>query len=200
MNCGYIHSAHGCSPHLAWSFCTEVLFTHYYRKTQRKQRSDNDPSGRPPKGRTFRERVVKVTGCSCLDNCEQSESEYDDIAMGQFTRGEDPSRFHDESWQKPEEAVMTAKRAKTSTPHGTVVRGPYAPAPTLPTSPSLTPMSSVMPTPDSEVEAMSHRTASCSVNQPLSSVRYPQVERFAFTPVPVGAPAKDSPASLNSSV
>ena len=147
MNCGYIHSAHGCSPHLAWSFCTEVLFTHYYRKTQRKQRSDNDPSGRPPKGRTFRERVMKVTGCSYLDTCEQSESECDDIAMGQFTRGEDPSRFHDENWQK-QEGVVTVKRAKTSTPHGTVVRGPYAPSSPLPTSPSLTPMSSVMPTPD----------------------------------------------------
>ena len=34
MNCGYIHSVHGCSPQLAWSFCTEVLFTRHYRSAQ----------------------------------------------------------------------------------------------------------------------------------------------------------------------
>ena len=68
MNCGYIHSAHGCSQHLAWSFCTEVLFTHYYRKMQRKQQSDNDPSGHPRNRRTLRECVMSAACCSCLDS------------------------------------------------------------------------------------------------------------------------------------
>ena len=39
MNCGYIHRAHGCSPHLAWSFCTEVLFTHTLSKGPTKTQS-----------------------------------------------------------------------------------------------------------------------------------------------------------------
>ncbi len=52
MNCSYIHSVHGCSAKLAWSFCTEVFFTRNYRREQRQQgatseRSDNDPSSHP---------------------------------------------------------------------------------------------------------------------------------------------------------
>ena len=49
MNCSYIHSVHGCSAQLAWSFCTEVFFTRLYRKDQRStaERSDNDPSDKP---------------------------------------------------------------------------------------------------------------------------------------------------------
>ena len=49
MNCSYIHSVHGCSAQLAWSFCTEVFFTRIYRREQRSaaERSDNDPSNRP---------------------------------------------------------------------------------------------------------------------------------------------------------
>ena len=35
MNCSYIHSVHGCSPQLAWSFCTEVFFTRNYRREQK---------------------------------------------------------------------------------------------------------------------------------------------------------------------
>ena len=51
MNCSYIHSVHGCSAQLAWSFCTEVFFTRLYRREQRQgpdsERSDNDPSSGP---------------------------------------------------------------------------------------------------------------------------------------------------------
>ena len=50
MNCSYIHSVHGCSAHLAWSFCTEVFFTRLYRRDQNQsgsERSDNDPSSQP---------------------------------------------------------------------------------------------------------------------------------------------------------
>ena len=50
MNCSYIHSVHGCSAHLAWSFCTEVFFTRLYQRDQRQpdpERADNDPSSRP---------------------------------------------------------------------------------------------------------------------------------------------------------
>ena len=104
MNCGYIHGGHGCSPHLAWSFCTEVLFTHYYRRTLRQERpsrSDNDPSGCSRKRQTFCQRVTSIASCSCLDPCLPSDSD-DDIPGGHFSRGEDPSHFHDESWQRQE--------------------------------------------------------------------------------------------------
>ena len=49
MNCSCIHSVHGCSAQLDWSFCTEVFFTRIYRKEQRSsaERSDNDPSSKP---------------------------------------------------------------------------------------------------------------------------------------------------------
>ena len=60
MNCSYIHSVHGCSAKLAWSFCTEVFFTRNYRCEQRQQgavseRSDNDPSNKPKS--TIRDRI-----------------------------------------------------------------------------------------------------------------------------------------------
>ena len=57
MNCSYIHSVHGCSAQLAWSFCTEVFFTRIYRKEQRSaaERSDNDPSSKP--NPTIRNRI-----------------------------------------------------------------------------------------------------------------------------------------------
>ena len=49
MNCSYIHSVHGCSAQLAWSFCTEVFFTRLYRREQKSsaERSDNDPTSKP---------------------------------------------------------------------------------------------------------------------------------------------------------
>ena len=57
MNCSYIHSVHGCSAQLAWSFCTEVFFTRIYRKEQRSaaESSDNDPSNKP--NPTIRNRI-----------------------------------------------------------------------------------------------------------------------------------------------
>ena len=77
-----------------------------------------------------------------------------------------------------------------------MARAPYPPPP------MVTPMASVMPTPDSEAETMSNKTGLTlsSTGQPISNVRYPNVECFAFTPVPIGAPAQKNPASLNSSV
>ena len=76
MNCGFIYSAHGCSPHLAWSFCTEVLFTLHYNKLQRQRkanvapgRSDTDPSERPLKRRqTIMESIKNVLNCGCIDD------------------------------------------------------------------------------------------------------------------------------------
>ena len=82
------------------------------------------------------------------------------------------------------EVVVTSRRARTtSAPHGTLNRAP----PPYPTPSGVTPMSSVMPTTDSEAEMTSERTNLNvdPVGQPLSSARYPNIERFAFTPVPV---------------
>ena len=71
MNCSYIHSAHGCSAKLAWSFCTEVVFTRNYRREQRQQgatseRSDNDPSNQPKP--TMRDRMRSFASCECMDS------------------------------------------------------------------------------------------------------------------------------------
>ena len=98
MNCGYIHSAHGCSPKLAWSFCTEVLFTHHYRKVQRRQRpstangrSDNDPTERPRKRRrTIQEKFKNVFSGNCLDDPRPSDSdeELPNSPAGQASRQE----------------------------------------------------------------------------------------------------------------
>ena len=57
MNCSYIHSVHGCSAQLAWSFCTEVFFTRIYRKEQKSaaEKPDNDPSTNP--NPTIRNRI-----------------------------------------------------------------------------------------------------------------------------------------------
>ena len=97
-NCGYIHSAHGCSPKLAWSFCTEVLFTHHYQKVQRRQRpstangrSDNDPTERPRKRRrTIQEKFKNVYSCKCLDDLRPSDSdeELQNSPAGQASRQE----------------------------------------------------------------------------------------------------------------
>ena len=98
MNCGYIHSAHGCSPKLAWSFCTEVLFTHHYRKVQCRQRpfaatgrSDNNPTERPRKRRgTLLEKFKNAISCGCLDDLRPSDSneELPHSPAGQASRQE----------------------------------------------------------------------------------------------------------------
>ena len=98
MNCSYIHSAHCCSPKLAWSFCTEVLFTHHYRKVQRRQRPstangrlDNDPTEHPRKRRqTIHEKVKNVFSCKCLDDLRPSDSDEElrNSPAGQASRQE----------------------------------------------------------------------------------------------------------------
>ena len=180
---------HTWRGHFARKCCSPIIIG----KLNANSDPDNDPSGRSRRKRTFREQVINVAGCSCLDPCQPSDSDHD-IASGRFTRGEDPCHF-DDVCQRHDE-VVTAKRARTSTLHGTITRAPYPPPP------MVTPMASVMPTPDSEAETMSNKTGLTlsSTRQPISTVRYPNVERFAFTPVPVGAPAQDNPALLNSSV
>ena len=83
MNCGYVHSAHGCSPHLA-VVILQVLFTHHYRKSQRRcrpnivsGRSDNDPSERPLKRRqTVPESIKNVLSYGCLDDLQPSDSDH----------------------------------------------------------------------------------------------------------------------------
>ena len=202
MNCDYIHGAHGCSPQLAWSFCTEVLFTHHYRKSQRRQqavesgRSDNDPSGRPRKRRTIREHVMSVASCSCLDPCQPSDS--DDNIPGVRLAWGDTSRFTNDACQGDEsrqsEVVVSSRRAKTtSTPYGTLNRAP----PPYTTPSGVTSMSSFMPTPNSEAETTSKRTNLNvdPVGQPLGSASYPDIERFAFTLMTVGAHIQDNTLS-----
>ena len=81
MNCGYIHRAHGCSPQLAWSFCTEVLFTHHYQKVQLRRktasgRTDTDHTESPiKKRRTMGENIKRVLSCGCIDDLRPSDSD-----------------------------------------------------------------------------------------------------------------------------
>ena len=173
MNCVYIHGAHGCSPQLAWSFCMEVLFTHHYRKSQHQQQaaesgwSDNDPSGHSCKRRTICEYVMSITSCSCLNPCQLSDSD-EDIPEARAAR-EETNRFPEDSWPRLEARVVTAQRARSAlTPYGTLNRAspPYA------TPMGVTPMASVMPTPDSETGTTSERTTLNvdPAGQPLSNV------------------------------
>ena len=71
MNCSHIHSVHGCSAKLAWSFCTEVFFSRNYQREQRQQgamsgRYDNDPSSHPKQ--TMRDRITSVANWGCLNS------------------------------------------------------------------------------------------------------------------------------------
>ena len=77
MNCNYIHSVHGCSAQLAWSFCTEVFFTRIYRREQRQhgsagERSDNNPSSRP--NPNLQTRILNFGNFFSPKNNDNSES------------------------------------------------------------------------------------------------------------------------------
>ena len=95
MNCSYIHSLHGCSAKLAWSFCTEVFFTRNYQHEQRRQgsmleRSDNDPSQSPKRAVNMRDRIRRFAGCECLDSLQPSDSDEElrNSATGRASRAE----------------------------------------------------------------------------------------------------------------
>ena len=123
MNCGFIHSAHGCSPHLAWSFCMEVLFTLHYRKLQRRRkanvapgRSDTDPSERPLKRRqTIMESIKNVLNCSCIDDLRTSDS---DKELRNSPAGEASSQemaeIHDRYIQRQGERLASARKVRSS--------------------------------------------------------------------------------------
>ena len=123
MNCGYIHSAHGCSPYLAWSFCTEVLFTHHYQKTQRRLRpnvvsgrSNNDPSERPLKRRrTVPESIKNVLSCSCIDDLRPSDSdeELHNSPAGQALRQE-MAEILNHSVRRQEEQLASTRRVQAN--------------------------------------------------------------------------------------
>ena len=74
MNCSYIHSVHGCSAQLAWSFCTEVFFTRIYRKEQRSaaENSDNDPSKSNP---SVRNRIFNFGNIFSKNDNDNNRSE-----------------------------------------------------------------------------------------------------------------------------
>ena len=123
MNCGYIHSAHGCSPKLAWSFCTEVLFTHHYRKVQRRQRpstangrSDNDPTERPRKRRrTIQEKVKNMFSCKCLDDLRPSDSDEElrNSPAGQASRQEMADMMN-RFVQRQEDRLASTRRVRAN--------------------------------------------------------------------------------------
>ena len=123
MNCGYIHSAHCCSPKLAWSFCTEVLFTHHYRKTQRRQRptvlsgrSDNDPSEHPRKRKgAVPESIKNVFSRGYLDDLQPSDS-YDErrnTATAQASRAE-IAEILNNSVRRQAERLASAHRVRAN--------------------------------------------------------------------------------------
>ena len=143
---------------------------------------------------------MSVVSCGCLDPCQPSDS--DDDIPGVCIAWEDLSLLINDAWQgheaRPNDVIAPSRRARTaSTPYGILNRAP----PPYTTPSGVTPMSSVMPIPDSEAETTSERTTFNvdPVGQPLSNAIYPNIELFAFTPVPVGA-VQDSTAQLNTSV
>ena len=126
MNCGYIHRAHGCSPQLAWSFCTEVLFTHHYQKVQRRRkaasgRTDTDPTESPTKKRrTMGENIRRVLSCGCIDDLKTSDSDDPNSPEGQASRQEMSEmlnrhvRRQEERLAKQEERLASTRRVQSS--------------------------------------------------------------------------------------
>ena len=96
MNCSYIHSVHGCSAQLAWSFCTEVFFTRNYRREQKEQaevddRTDNDPSSFPRQTgvtQSIRDRLRNLTSFRKGTNNASSDSEEEGIRRSSSVRNE----------------------------------------------------------------------------------------------------------------
>ena len=126
MNCGYIHRAHGCSPQLAWSFCTEVLFTHHYQKVQRRRkaasgRTDTDPTESPTKKRrTMGENIRRVLSCGCIDDLKTSDSDEPSSPAGQASRQEMSEmldrhvRRQEERLAKQEERLASTRRVQSN--------------------------------------------------------------------------------------
>ena len=126
MNCGYIHRAHGCSPQLAWSFCTEVLFTHHYQKVQRRRkaasgRADTDPTESPTKKRrTMGENIRRVLSCGCIDDLKTSDSDDPNSPEGQASRQEMSEmlnrhvRRQEERLAKQEERLASTRRVQSN--------------------------------------------------------------------------------------
>ena len=121
MNCGYIHRAHGCSPQLAWSFCTEVLFTHHYQKVQRQRktasgRTNTDLTESPiKKRRTMGENIKRVLSCGCIDDLRPSDSDEElrNSPAGQATRQE-MSEILNRQVQRQEERLAFTRRVRSS--------------------------------------------------------------------------------------
>ena len=118
MNCGYIHRAHGCSPQLAWSFCTEVLFTHHYQEVQRRRkaasgRPDTDPTESPIKRRrTMGESIKHALSCGCIDDLRPSDTD-DDSPAAQASRQE-MSEILNRQVQRQEKRLASTRKVQSS--------------------------------------------------------------------------------------
>ena len=227
MNCGYIHSAHGCSPKLAWSFCTEVLFTHHYRKVQRRQRpttatgrSDNDPSERPRKRRrTFKDSLKNIFGGNCADGTQQSDSEEElpNPPAGQLT-SQEMADIMDRSVRRQEDRLASTRRVQANIealnrevdsmhrldrPPPPYVTPPASQADVTvhPNAPRVSPMRNV----DLGSERVNYQPD--PTGRTFGRMQYsrvPSTDRFAFTPVPTNLsavtesqPLPDPPAATD---
>ena len=219
MNCGYIHSAHGCSPKLAWSFCTEVFFTHHYRKVQRRQRPtassgrwDNDPTERPRKRRwTIPEKFKHVFSCGCIDDLRPSDSDEElrDSPAGQTARQE-MTDIMNRTVRRQEDRLASTRRVQANIEAlNREVKAmhrldrsppPYVTPPASqsdvivhPNAPRVSPMRNT----DSESERANYQPD--PTGQTFGRVQYtrlPTTGRFAFTPVPGESPAVSKPRPL----
>ena len=124
MNCRYIHSAHGCSPKLAWSFCTEVLFAHHYRKVQRRQRPFTSKlvdritiprnvlgNGDEPSRRSLR----NVISCSCIDDLRPSDSD-EELPNSPACQAscQEMADIMDRSVQRAEDRLASTRRVRAN--------------------------------------------------------------------------------------
>ena len=221
MNCGYIHSAHGCSPKLAWSFCTEVLFTHHYRKVQRRQRpstatgrSDNDPTERPRKQRrTIPEKFNHVLSCGCIDDLRPSDSDEElrNSPAGQAARQE-MAEIMNRTVQRQEDRLASTRRVQANIEalnrevdalHRLDRSPPPYVTPPASTQSEVTvhpnaPRASLMRSAEIESERATYRPD--PTGKTFGRVQYtrlPATGRFTFTQVPGESPAVSEPRPLS---
>ena len=219
MNCGYIHSAHGCSPKLAWSFCTEVLFTHHYRKVQRRQRpttatgrSDNDPSERPRKRRrTIKDSLKSMFSGNCADGPRSSDSEEElpNPPAGQLS-SQEMADIMDRSVRRQEDRLASTRRVQANIealnrevdsmhrldrPPPPYVTPPASQADVIvhPNAPRVSPMRNADPGSE-RVNYLPDPTGRTFGRMQYSRVL--NTDRFAFTPVPTNPSAVTESQSL----
>ena len=227
MNCSYIHSVHGCSAKLAWSFCTEVFFTRNYWREQRQQgpvseRSDNDPSNQPKP--TVRDRMKSFGSCGCLDSLRPADSDEElrNSAAGIASRIEmrDILRLSSTNLRRQAEALNNNQRLQSGIDRAMEAFPPFPlgmsgspPPPDYENNPLVgLPLDSTRARPTAPVTLGEAARDGVGIpTAPLRVIAAPRVHRnpnrFTFTPIPTtpqsgeatNAPLRDNTGNTRTS-